>query len=190
MLTPCRPGEARAIKCGQVNLDRRSIYIDSTFSLEDRMKGRKAKKSKPYRVSIHEQIYDDIARRVRSCSPDDFLFERPKGGHYTMHDLNRMWEKIRAAAAMEGVEVLDGIRMYDATRHSAATIMAEKGATALQIQAALGHSRSEMSENYIHLAEDHTAKVVSILSLQDEGDKEELCHYTDTHDKPKTPKPK
>jgi integrase len=161
ILTPVRPGEARAIKLQQVDLESGNILIDHHFSREELKPKRKGQKSESYCVAIHPEIADWIVWRKSEGSDEDWLLPRPyDGDHYTQDDLTYLWEKIRAAMGLD-----KKIRMYDATRHSAATLMARKGADIFDIQAALGHTTPKMAKRYVAIAMPGTKKI-NVLSLK------------------------
>lgn len=68
-------------------------------------------------------------------------------------DVAHPWQKVRARAQLP-----DGIGLHG-LRHSLATSMAMNGAQAAQIATALGHSRIETSQRYIHWARDARAEL-------------------------------
>lgn len=69
MLHGCRPSEARALKCKNVDIANKAIIISSTFSKSVYRERRKGKKSKPYCIPIHPEsfdyIFDSIAVRLK-----------------------------------------------------------------------------------------------------------------------------
>ena len=82
MLHGCRPGEARALRVADVNIEAQSITIKSTFSKNALRQRRKGKKSKPYVIAIHPEMVDFFIKRVRN-HPEAFIFINPRtGGPY------------------------------------------------------------------------------------------------------------
>ena len=143
-LHPCRPGEARALTVGKVNLKRASISIDCTFSDEILHDVRKNEDSKPYAMPIHPSMYPYIAwRKSTAASEDEWLFPDPSGHHYTQSTLAKMFAKIRASANLP-----KNLRLYDATRHTVASILADKGHDVFEIQKLLGHSNASTTQRY------------------------------------------
>ena len=72
-------------------------------------------------------------------------------------DLKKPWE---AAVRQAGLE---NFRFHD-LRHTAASYLAMNGATTMEIAAVLGHKTLQMVKRYSHLANSHTAKVVTAMN--------------------------
>ncbi|ODS34502.1 MAG: Phage integrase family protein [Candidatus Scalindua rubra] len=58
MLSGCRPGEARALKCKDVDLEHGLITISATFSDTVYRQKRKGKRSKKAIIPIHQEIFE------------------------------------------------------------------------------------------------------------------------------------
>jgi integrase len=146
MLQGCRPGEVRALKCKDVNLHAGTITVARTWSrkvLRDRRKGRGAK---AYVFPIHEELLDYIADRVNGSLPEAWLFSNPRTGrNYTEPGLKKLWHRIR-----EKAELGKNIRLYDATRHSFASNLINKGDSLYMVSQLLGHSDTRTTEKYSH----------------------------------------
>ncbi len=85
MLHGCRPGEARALKCKDVDLEKRAMTITASFSGNVYQLRRKGKKSKPYIIPIHPEMYDYVAAIVKNAHPEAFLLPNPNTGRpYSM----------------------------------------------------------------------------------------------------------
>ena len=161
MLQGCRPGEARALKCGDVNLEAGIITIRRTFSKRVLREKRKGKKSKPYVIPIHPEILPDLAERVRSSLPEAFLFVTSWGSHYSENKVKRIWEGVRQAAGVEG------LRLYDATRHSFASQLANDGAPLLNVSRLMGHTTTKTTERYYaHSSVEALRATVEKMSLK------------------------
>jgi integrase len=144
MLHGCRPGEARAIRCSDVNLEAGTITIQRTFSGRVLHEKRKGRGSKPLVMPIHSQIFDFVKDRVQGALPGAWLFARGAGVHYTQNKLGRIWTAVRAQAGIEG------LRLYDATRHSFASQLVNDGQSLLNVSRLMGHSETRMTERYAH----------------------------------------
>ena len=163
MLHGCRPGEARALKCKDVDLERTFITVAATFSKNVYRLRRKGKKAKPYIVPIHAEMYDYIADRVRISHPEAFLFPNPSTGRfYTESVLPKIWKIVRKQAGIGPFE----LRLYDASRHSFASQLANSGTTLFFVSKALGHSTPKMSERYSHADLEKLRTNLSAISLK------------------------
>ena len=166
MLHGCRPGEARALKCKDVDLENGAIRVSATFSGNVYRPRRKGKKAKPYIVPIHPEVYDHIARRVKSSLPEAFLFPHPSTGQsYYASALSKIWKIVRDKAGIGPGE----LRLYDASRHSFASQLANSGTTLFHISKALGHSSQKMAERYSHHELEKMRANLSKISLKNRG---------------------
>jgi len=144
----CRPGEARALRCKDVDLANDCFTISSTFSGKVyRERKRKGRGSKPTVKPIHDDIREYIEDRVTNNHPEAWLFPHPfTGDAYGQNTLDKLWAKIRKKAG-----IADHVRFYDATRHSRASQEANKGVPDHTIQELLGHSTDQMTKRYTHV---------------------------------------
>jgi integrase len=146
MLQGCRPSEARAMKCKNVNLQGNMLTISATFSGIVYREKRKGKISRPVSVPIHPEVYPHIARRVKNNLPEAFLFINPHTGRpFGKNSLQRMWARIRTKVGME-----TSVRLYDATRHSFASNHLNNGTSIYKVSKLMGHSSVKMTEKYGH----------------------------------------
>jgi site-specific recombinase XerD len=91
-------------------------------------------------------MLDFITGRVRSSHPEAFLFVNVNtGGPYTQEAILRVWGNVRRKA-----NITNGLRLYDATRHSLASQLANQNIPLNKISQLLGHSTAKMSEKYTH----------------------------------------
>lgn len=164
MLTGCRPGEARALKCKDVNLDLDVININATFSGRVYRKKRKGRRSKDVTIPIHSEISDYIKNRVTNNLPEAFLFIYKKTGqHYTEDKLKRIWDKVKVLVGLP-----KNIRLYDATRHSFASQLINNGISLINVSRLLGHSSVKMTEKYAHSSIERLKADISSISLSKE----------------------
>ncbi len=161
MLHGCRPGEARALKCKDVNLKTRTVNIHATFSQEIYSPRRKGKKAKPVVLPIHQELAGYIEARVKGNLPEAWLFHNPQtGDHYRLTTLRKIWDRARKRAG------ISGLRLYDATRHSVASQLINGGATLYDVKEILGHSSTKTTERYAHQSLDNLRVKMEMLSLK------------------------
>jgi len=145
ILCGVRPGEARALRCKDVDLRNSTITISSTWSkdqLRERRKGRGAKKLV---IPIHPEIRDYVSTRVHGNLPEAFLFANPiTGGPYSVQRLRKVWAKVKAAAG------ITGLRLYEATRHSFASQLVNAGVPINAVSDLMGHRSLKMTQRYAH----------------------------------------
>ena len=147
MLHGCRPSEARALKCKNVDLQNKTITIAATFSGNVYREKRKGKKSRPVTIPMHQELFDYIADRVRNNLPEAFLFTNLNtGNHYCENKIARVWNDVREKVGMD-----KSVRFYDASRHSFASNLLVKGSGLYQVSKLLGHSSIKMTEKYAHM---------------------------------------
>ena len=146
LLHSVRPGEARAIKMSKIELDENRILIDATYSDEVYRPKRKGKKSTAYYVNIHPESLEWITGRYENReSEDEHLFRRPSDDeHYASKTLEYVWDKIRTRMGLP-----EKMRLYDATRHTAATLLAKKGYDEKDISKVLGHAKPSTTKRYM-----------------------------------------
>ena len=166
MLHGCRPGEARALKCGDVDLEHACITIKATFSKNVYRLRRKGKKAKAYIIPIHAELHAYIADRVKNSHPESFLFPNPGTGRpYGESVLPKIWKIVRTQAGIGPFE----LRLYDASRHSFASQLANNGTTLFFVSKALGHSTPKTSERYSHADLEKLRINLSAISLRKKG---------------------
>lgn len=108
------------------------------------------KGSKERVVKLRADVFDALALLHGSDELDGSdrtpLFPSPRGGAYTSWAL---WAKTREAVANAGLSKPASCHWL---RHSHATLAAHGGASAFEIMDALGHSKLETSQRYVHMA--------------------------------------
>ncbi|MBF0320878.1 MAG: site-specific integrase [Nitrospirae bacterium] len=162
MLHGCRPGEARALKVKDIDIKRQTITISSTFSgnvIRNRRKGRGAR---PSIVPIHPEMVDFFIERCNN-HPEAFIFINHRtGGHYASRSFLRIWERARAKGGLP-----ESLRLYDATRHSVGSQLANQNVSSFIISKILGHSSVKMTERYMHENIDGLRSGIDKITLKD-----------------------
>lgn len=144
LLHGCRPSEARALKCKNVNLNSRTISITATFSNNIYLEKRNGGRSKSVTIPLHREMYDYIAERVNNNLPEAYIFINPRtGNYYTNSALDRVWFKARKDAGIGS-----DLRFYDATRHSFVSQLLNTGISLFTVSKLLGHTSVKMTEQY------------------------------------------
>lgn len=147
ILQGCRPSEARALKCKNVDLSKKSLTIAATFSGTVYREKRKGRRSKPYKPPIHDDLYDYISHRVKNNLPEAFIYSNPFTGRpFGKNSLDRMWNRTREKAGLPQ-EVL----LYHFTRHSFVTNHLNSGTGMYRTSKLTGHSTVRTTEkSYAH----------------------------------------
>jgi integrase len=131
--TGARPSEALALRWPDVDLDR------GMATLSDSKTGAKVIHLAPPAL----KMLVGLSR----LDKDDRVFPplRPKAAEA---DLESAWRRVRERAK------LDGVRLYDAARHSFASVAVSAGASLYLTGALLGHRKATTTERYAHIAAD------------------------------------
>lgn len=161
MLQGCRPGEARALKCKDVNIGNESITVSATFSGNVYREKRKGRNAKAVMIPIHPEILDFMREKVTNNLPEAFVFLNPNTGRpYTENAIRRVWDSIRKKAGIS-----KSLRLYDATRHSFASQLVNTGSTLFKVSRLLGHTSSKTTERYAHASLESLRTDLQKLSL-------------------------
>ena len=87
-----------------------------------------------------------LHERVKGNMPEAFVFINPRTGmSYSQDTMTRIWNNVRSAA-----KINDGLRLYDASRHSFASQLVNAGTPLNKVSKLLGHSSTKMTEKYAH----------------------------------------
>jgi integrase len=133
LFTGARPSEITGLRWEQVDLER------GVLSLPDSKTGKKV-------------IYlNPPARKVLVSLPrlegDPRVFPS-RQRRAARPDLDSAWRAVRERAK------LDGVRLYDASRHSFASIAVAGGASLYLVGGLLGHAKPQTTQRYAHLSAD------------------------------------
>ncbi|MGO9613908.1 MAG: tyrosine-type recombinase/integrase [Dissulfurispiraceae bacterium] len=165
MLHGCRPGEARALRVADVNIDNLSIIIKNTYSKNTFRPRRKGKKSKPYVIPLHPEMVDFFRERVKN-PPETFIFLNPKTGQpYKIDAFQNIFASVRSKLNIPKV-----VRFYDASRHSFVSQLRQAGVPLSEISKIVGHSSEKITETVYNHADDvdveNKRMAISKLSLR------------------------
>ena len=142
--TGMRRGEIMGMQWSRVDLERKQLILTATKNDTSR--------TLPI-VSLAFTLLSVLhAKRDTST---DLVF--PGNDPQKPVDLTKPWETAVRKAGLQD------FRFHD-TRHSAASYLAMNGATTVEIAAVLGHKTLQMVRRYSHLANSHTAKVVTAMN--------------------------
>jgi integrase len=161
MLHGCRPGEGRALRVKDIDLARQNISIHATFSAEIYLDRRKGRGAKDVEVPIHPECLQDITERIPGKLLEAYLFCNPRTGKaYSNANLQDLWDVVRKKTGIDKT-----LRLYDATRHSAASQLINRGESLVAVSRLLGHSSVKMTERYAHGDIERVRASIEKLSL-------------------------
>ncbi len=161
MLHGCRPSEARALKCKDIDLKTQTIKISASFSGNVYREKKEGKSSKSITIPIHPEMYEYISERIRNNLPESFIFINPRTGkYYSPSALDRVW-----FSARQKTGITENLRLYDATRHSFASQLVNSGTSLFKASRLLGHSSIKMTEKYAYQHIENLRTDIKKLSL-------------------------
>jgi integrase/recombinase XerD len=130
--------------------------IEATFSGTILRSTTKQKKKRV--IPLSDRAFDIATKNSKDKHPKQFLFVNPvTGRHYTTNTLGKIWKKKAG---------LNGICLYEATRHSFCTQLLENGADIRMVQELVGHSDIRMTEKYTHVKIKRLAEVVNTRKIK------------------------
>lgn len=145
MFTGMRPGEALALRWEHVDLER------GILSLPDSKTGAKA-----VHLSAPASL---LLSKLPRLADDGRVFPPHKKGAREA-DLESAWRRVR-----ERAELAD-VRLYDACRHSFASLAVAGGASLYITGALLGHKKASTTQRYAHLSADPLRAVADKVGAQ------------------------
>jgi len=137
-----RPSEARALKVKDVNLRHHTLIVARTFSDREL---RERVKNKVVRPRLINPAVQPLLEEVcRDKHPEAFVFTNLRTRRpYSENVLRRLWDEARTKVKID-------ITLYEATRHSLASIAASNGAPLTAIKDVLGHTDIRTTLKYAH----------------------------------------
>lgn len=145
MSTGARVSEVINLTWKQIHLDRNMIILDETKNGEQRA------------LYLSSEAYSLIQQRSKIRRIDsDLVFPAPNNP-LKPYDFRNSW---RAAIERAGIEDF----VYHDLRHTAASYLAMRGASTIEIAQVLGHKTLEMVKRYAHLSNDHVQSLVTEMN--------------------------
>ena len=134
-----RPGEACALKIGDITFRDRSMMVQRTYSeteLRETTKGRHK-----MRVPLSDRACELIQDAIGNVLGDRFVFINPvtKRG-YIPETVRKIWKKYSGS----------DVDMYSATRHSFCTQLVEMGMSEIEAQGIMRHKDARSTRSYFH----------------------------------------
>lgn len=137
-----RPAEAAVIKWSDIDLENGIITIQRTLSNRKIVDRTKSKKIRPR--LLHPEVLE-ILRSVPRGLAHVFVFTNPNNGKpYQNYTLERIWNEACK-------KVRTKIKLYEATRHSVASMAASAGVSINIIKEVLGHTDIRTTQRYSHV---------------------------------------
>lgn len=137
-----RPAEAVAIKWEDIDLSNGIITVKRTMSYRKIVERTKTKKVRPR--LIHPDVLD-ILKSIPQGLPNVYLFVNPNSKKpYLTDTLQRLWKEACKAVRVD-------IELYQATRHSVASMAASSGVSIAIIKEVLGHTDIRTTQKYSHV---------------------------------------
>ena len=143
LLTGCRPGEAKAMTWGQVDLDAHTWTKPATTT----------KQRREHRVPLSP---DAVAIIERQPKRGPVVFTRVDGQPVKRVDVT--WKNALRDTG------LPHHRLY-ACRHSVASLLASRGVSLQVVGAVLGHSQIATTQRYAHLYDEEVRRAVEIIAF-------------------------
>ena len=138
--TGARLGELLRLRWRDIKIKERRAHVTQTKNGEPRV------------LPLVDGVITEVSKLARPLDSDTLLF-RASHDPYQPFMFRKHWDK-----AVKAAELRD-FRFHD-LRHTCASILAQNGATLLQIADVLGHRQLEVTKRYAHLCVDHKQALV------------------------------
>lgn len=139
LTTGARKGELVGLRWGDIDFDRATAHVGRT------------KNGDPRVLPLVPAVVDEL--RKFTGGPTVLVFPSPRRPDQP-YDFSPRWKIAMEAAGIKR------FRFHD-LRHSCASMLAQNGATLLEIGDLLGHRQQQMTKRYSHLATGHKAALVN-----------------------------
>lgn len=139
LTTGARKGELVGLRWGDVDLDRGLAYVG------------RSKNGDPKALPLVPVVVDELRRFA--AGPASLVFPSPRDPDKRFAFEPRWHEALK-------VTRIKGFRFHD-LRHSCASMLAQNGATLLEIGDLLGHRQLQVTKRYSHLTTGHKAALVN-----------------------------
>lgn len=146
MHTGLRRGELFNLKWSDIDFARRNLTID----------GFKAKSGRTRHIPLNEDAMDTLRKWRDQTGAEGLVFSSKKGKRFD--NIQKAW-----TAVLEKAKITD-FRWHD-LRHDFASRLVMNGVDLNTVRELLGHSDIKMTLRYAHLAPEHKAKAVALLTI-------------------------
>ena len=155
MLQTVRPGEARALRCKDILIEKKQIHIHATFSKNTYQEKRKGRGARAYKQPIHPEMLEYFTLRKSAGLDEEYVFINHRtGGPYLQDAYLKVWQAVRKALSLPVA-----LRFYEAGKHSSVTLMKSQGASDNTLMRLFGLSNVKTLRKYDHSEEDHSAEM-------------------------------
>lgn len=145
LFTGARKSEITALTWDEVDEERALVRL-----------GQSRSKTGAKQIVLSEPAMQLIAQRPRGSR---YVFPSPVDTNKPIVGVQKVWSRVRAAAA------IDDVRVHD-LRHSFASYAAAGGASLLMIAKALGHAHIATSQRYTHLTDSSAREVADSVGAR------------------------
>jgi integrase len=136
LMTGARKGELLSLRWERIDFQRRTVLLPTT------------KNGSPRTLTLPRPVIEEMLRHRRVSG----LVFASDTNPFRAASVEKPWGKALTTASIEG------FRFHD-LRHSAASYLANAGATLLEIGAVLGHRSTQTTLRYAHLSVEHTREL-------------------------------
>lgn len=137
-----RPSEGCLVQWGDIDFENQVLNINRTYSRDQIMERPKSKKSRPR--LIHPEIIA-MLNNVPKGFPKSYIFFNPRTQKpYRLRTIDIIWKQATEKTNID-------ITLYQATRHSVASMAASAGISLKIIQKFLGHTSMNSTNRYADL---------------------------------------
>jgi len=147
--TGVRLGEVIQIKLGDIDIDRKLIFIRGGKGKKDRI------------VPLSDKLYQNLRGYISMYKPEEYLFEGNGDSHYSARSVQQI---LKRALIKAGIKKNASVHSL---RHSCATHMLESGTDLRLVQEILGHTSIKTTEIYTHISTRNILNVQSPLDSLD-----------------------
>jgi integrase len=139
--TGLRPGEVCAVLCEHIDLNNRIGRIERTYVSGNKIRETTKQKRKGV-IRLSERALEIAKKNKQGKLPKQFLFINPNTNKGYLPKV--LWYQFHVYSG------LDGVTLYEATRHSFGTQLIENN-DIYKVKEAMRHSDIRMTEKYLHL---------------------------------------